>query len=875
MRAVHLRTEYLKKPLGIDIREPRFYWNCEDGLKQTAYRLVVKAGDELLMDSGKVNSDAMTHVPYVGRALKSGEHICWQVKLWDEEDSEGEWSESWFEMGLLEASDWKGKWISGDYKLKKNTRYPVDYFRKTFRTTKTVKTARLYITACGIYESYLNGKKIGDAVLVPGSTDYRKRLHYQTYDATELLQEENVLEIQLADGWYRGSIGCFAATNVFGRQSKVKCQLVVSYEDGSTACIASDETFAWSNDGPVRFADLKDGEVYNANMKPSYNGRAIVAKPPQTSDKKELIPVASNNVLPKEQEHFKAKLIVTPSGKKVLDFGQNIAGFVKFKVKGEEGQRVRLLCGEILDENGEFTQKNMQIQKPVKEFGGIKEMLVAVGQADKLRCEMQPTPKQEILFSCSGGEDVYQSHFTVFGFQYALIETDVDFKAEDFESIAVYSDMEQTGEFECSNIKVNQIFVNTKWSMKGNYLDVPTDCPTRERLAWTGDAQIFFNTAAYMMDVSSFFRKWMYDLVDNQFKNGKISAVAPYNGVSMVYDNTGTSVGWNDAAILIPYRYWKRYGDKRALEKFYPLMKKCAMFMIQNTGHKDRKQAKADPYNEYVYEKGVQLGEWLEPIDFMDSQAAGDITKSVHTEEATAYLHYSMKHMADAARTLGLEEDEKLFARYAIGAKKAYQNMFLKDGAPYTDRQAKLVRPLALGLADDEQRKALQERLCQAVENREYRISTGFLSTVFVLGELTRAGRADLAYKMLEQEKAPGWIYEINAGATTIWEDWEGNASHNHYSPGAVCPWMFDTIGGIRVGGENRLLVKPVPGGTLTYAKTSYQSPYGLVKSAWEKTETEVTFTVEIPANVTAEIVLPDGKRETVNAGAHEYKMKI
>ena len=207
MRAVHLRTEYLKKPLGIDIREPRFYWNCEDGLKQTAYRLVVKAGDELLMDSGKVNSDAMTHVPYVGRALKSGEHICWQVKLWDEEDSEGEWSESWFEMGLLEASDWKGKWISGDYKLKKNTRYPVDYFRKTFRTTKTVKTARLYITACGIYESYLNGKKIGDAVLVPGSTDYRKRLHYQTYDATELLQEENVLEIQLADGWYRGSIG--------------------------------------------------------------------------------------------------------------------------------------------------------------------------------------------------------------------------------------------------------------------------------------------------------------------------------------------------------------------------------------------------------------------------------------------------------------------------------------------------------------------------------------------------------------------------------------------------------------------------------------------------------------------------------------------
>jgi len=378
-----------------------------------------------------------------------------------------------------------------------------------------------------------------------------------------------------------------------------------------------------------------------------------------------------------------------------------------------------------------------------------------------------------------------------------------------------YSDLEQTGSFTCSNEKVNKLVQNTVWSMKGNFLDVPTDCPTRERLGWTGDAQVFFDTGAYLMNAAPFFRKFMRDMADNQMKSGKISAVMPYNGLSMLYDNTGGSVGWGDCAVLLPYRYWKRYGDRSFLEEFYPVMRGLAEFMIAGTGHKSKKAAKENPYNQYVYEKGMHLGEWLEPEEFQDKIAAGH--SALHTEEATAYLHYTMRHMAEVAQALGKTEDTARYAEYAEGAKKAYHHLFLQNGAPDTDRQAKLVRPLALGLAegDEEIKKALEARLIQAVERREYRIATGFLSTPFVLGTLTKAGQVDLAYKMLENEQCPGWLYEMNQGATTIWEDWEGKLSQNHYSPGAVCQWLFDTAAGIRVDGENRFVIRPIPGGTL------------------------------------------------------------
>lgn len=866
MKAIRLRTEYLENPVGLGITSPRFFWNCDSGVKQTAYQITAIRNGEEIWNTGRVISDTMTHIRYEGKPLKSRDVVKWSVQLWDEQNKIGESSSASFEMGLLEHDDWKAKWISGNYKPQKNTRYPVDCFRKQF-CTESVAKARLYITACGLYEAKLNGCRVGDFILAPGATDYRKRLQYQTYDVTDLLREKNSLEIQLADGWYRGSIGCFGVTNVFGRQTKLMCQLEITHENGTREIICSDSSFAWSNDGPTRFADLKDGEIVNATMVPSYKDMAI-----EVGSKGIPVPTASDNVFPKMQEHFTPTLITTPSGKQVLDFGQNIAGLLRFSVQGKPNQRLRLTLGEILDETGEFTQKNMVQYKPVKEFGGLDEILIITGNGNKVKGEKQPTPMQRIDFFCSGSLDSYCTKFAVFGFRYALVEFDGEIDPKAFEAVAVYSDMEQTGDFRCSHEGINKLLENTRWSMKGNYLDVPTDCPTRERLAWTGDAQIFFDTGAYLMDTAAFFRKWMRDVRDNQFKDGKISAVVPYNGASMLYDNTGSSVGWGDAAVLIPYRYWKRYGDDAFLQEFYPVMRGYAEYMIAHTGHKDKKQAKANPLNKYIYEKGVQLGEWLEPEEFKDKVAAGKLPPC--TEEATAYLHYTMTHMAEVARYLGKPEDEKRYSEYAAGAKKAYCALFLRSGAPDTDRQAKLVRPLALGLTagDATITKAVEERLVEAVQRRNYRIATGFLSTSFVLGVLTRAGRKDLAYKMLENKECPGWLYEVDQGATTVWESWEGVDSHNHYSPGAVCQWLFDTCAGIRVDGRNHFAITPVPGGSMEWAEASYTSLYGKVTSRWERSEAALLFQISVPANCAATISLPEGRTETVAAGNYTYQ---
>ena len=872
MRAIHLQTEYLTEPLGLGIAKPRFYWNAEGGVVQTAYQIICQRGDEIVWDSGKITSSSMTHIRYAGQPLRSRDLVFWNVQLWDENDAPGEISRSRFELGLLEQSDWCAKWISGREKEPKNQRCPVDCFRKDFHTDKPIQRARLYASACGLYELRLNGQKVGDGVLLPGNTDIRKRIQYQSFDVTSLLAEANCLTAELADGWYRGSVGAFGPRNVYGRQTKLLVQLEIVYADGTMEYILSDESWDWSNDGPIRFADLEDGEIVDARMEPGYNGKANL------SDTRGLpVPTASDNVLPKTHERFPAKLIVTPSGQRVLDFGQNLAGFVAFTVQGKPGRTMKLRLGEVLDEKGEFTQSNMQEIKPVKEYTRLTEILFVTGMGKFYRGETQPSPLQEIRFTCSGGIDRYQSKFMIAGFRYALIDTEIDFKPEDFESVAVYSDMEHAGDFRCSHEGINQLLRNNRWSMKSNYCDVPTDCPTRERLAWTGDAQIYFNTGAYFMNIAPFMRKWLRDVKDGQLKNGKLPAVVPYNGSAMCYDSTGSSAGWQDAAILIPYRYWKRYGDEQQLRDSYDSMKAAAMFMIQNTGHKDKKAAKANPYNRYVYEKGMHLGEWLEPKEFQEEISAK--SRPSHPEECTAYLHYSMEHMAEVADFLGKKEDKALFREYADGAKKAYQWLFLCDGAPDTDRQAKLVRPLAFCLADGKRKEAVENRLAQAIVNREYKIATGFLSTPFLLGTLTDMGRADLAYKVLENEECPGWLYQVNHGATTNWESWEGftgyqgTGSYNHYSPGTVCQWLFDTVAGIRVDGENHFVIAPIPGGTLSYAGGSYRSLYGEVKSRWEKTDSSVRFEIEIPANCTAEIRLPDGRTEKVCAGRFEYEV--
>ena len=843
MKTTHLQVDYLTEPLGLGNPKPRFYWNCEGGVTQTAYQIVCRRNGKTVLDSGRVESSAMIHIPYTGRDLRSRDIVCWSVQLWDENGEPGEMAESRFELGLLEASDWTAKWISGDYKPDPKRRYPADCFKKEFAARGEIQKARLYATARGIYDVTINGKRIEDFILAPGATDYRKRIQVQTYDVTAYLKEQNTLELRLADGWYRGSVAAYGVTNVFGTQTSVLAQMEITYADGHAETIGTDGTWAWSNDGPIRFADLKDGEVYNAVMHPSYSGKAKEVAAP-----KGVTLCASDNVPVTEHERFTPALL--PG--KVLDFRQNIAGYLEFHVKGKKGQRLRILCAELYDEKDGTVIANAVETKPAA--GWTQQKLIRKLMTNTVSGESVGTPLQEILFTCSGGEDYYKTSFAVFGFRYAQIIGDMDIDPADFTAIAVYSDLAQTGDFNCSDERVNQLVKNTRWSMKGNFLDVPTDCPTRERLGWTGDAQVFFHTGAYLMNTAPFFRKWLRDMADGQYKNGQIPAVLPYNGVEMMYKATGSSVGWADAIYLIPYRYYQRFGDKELLRESWPMMKKYADYLLKNLekdGH---------------YEKGVHLGEWLEPEEFRDKVYGA---KAKHPEECTAYLYLTMSTMSEIASLLG--EPSADYEKAAKRAKEVYAQYAELD----TDRQAKLVRPLALGLLDGEKKKTAQTRLVKAVENFRYRVGTGFLSTPFLLPMLSEAGASETAYRLLLNTEKPGWLYEVLQGATTVWETWEGyvgkgdSGSLNHYSPGAVCQWLFDTCAGIRVDGENHFVIAPIPGGGLTHAEASYRSPYGEVSSRWEKTENGVQYTVTVPANCTAELRLPG--RETMLVAAGTY----
>lgn len=869
MKAINIKTEYLKNPIGIDIDNPRIMWNCDRGITQTAYRIIT---DE--WDSGKVESDSMKcRVPIT---FENGKRVTFHIKLWDENGAEGEWSEeALFEYGI---KNWSAKWITGNYspdssiadkkaKIGKSfllqgvdfllnmnkpetlERYPVDCFRNDFTIEKEITKARLYITACGVYEAKINGKRVGKFYLAPGITDYTKRVQYQTYDVSELIENgSNEITVQLADGWYRGSVGAWGLKQEYGFETKLLAQLEIEYSDGTKKTVVTDKNWRWSNDGPIRFADNKDGEIVEADRIPTYSGFA-------KETKHNVVPTASNNIFVTEKERFKPKIIKTPSGKAILDFGQNFAGIIEFKLNAKKGQRVFLRFGEFLDKDGEFTQKNIQVSS-----------------------KRITTPLQQIEYICKDGENRYKTTFAIFGYRYVLVETDVEFTADDFTGIAVYSDMERTGFFESSNKLLNKFVDATLWSTKSNSADLPTDCPTRERHGWTGDAQIFFPSASYLFDYATFAKKYLTDVYDWQTKDGKLPQIAPQGGTDFFMVMMNGSVGWADAGIIIPYYFSVKYNDTDILSEYYDRMKKYAEFMMSRIGKnavlsKPHKVKGAD--RKYVVNKGQAYGEWAEPADVYPNKWTNVVLPE--TEVATAYTSFVLGLFAEIAEKLGHNADAKKYKEISNNCKKAYQALVRTDDYLLdTDRQARLVRPLAFNLLDEEQTEYAKQRLIKALDNYGYRLGTGFLSTPLILGVLEKYD-LDSAYRLLENEQMPGWLYMSKMGATTIWESWEGTeaqggiASLNHYSKGAVCEWLFSSMCGINVSGENHFVISPKPGGNFTFANAEYRSVFGTVKSGWKKENGNYVYEIIIPANCTADVILPDGECQKISAG--EYKI--
>jgi len=898
MLAVYaLRTEHLENPLGIGERRPRLSWKLRSDrqdVMQVAYQVQAfpsEAASSPLWDTGRVESSRSHGLRYDGPELRSGQRVYWRVRVWDNHGQVSEFSEpAWFELGLLEAGDWQASWVEPEEEVVPDAYKPAPYIRKEFEVGPGLVRARAYLTARGLYRFYLNGIEATDELFAPGFTSYYHRLQVRTYDITALLREgTNAWGIILGDGWWRGSTGAGSVRNNFGYKLALLGQLVLEYADGSTQVVGTDASFKTSI-GPLQKSDLKAGEVYDNRIvldgwsEPGYDDSSWRPVQEVSLGLNNLVASAGPRVC--RHERFHPQVLRTPNGETVLDFGQNVAGWVEMEVEGPTGTEVVLVHGEALDRDGNFTLRNLAMfDQEVRDF-------------------------QEVHYILRGeGRERYEPHFAFFGFHYVLLRGyPGDVRPEDFTAIAIYSDLEDVGTFECSHPLINQLVSNARWSQKGNFLDIPTDCPTRERAGWTGDAQLYCKTATLFMDVYAFFEKWLTDLSVEQYPNGCVGNTVPnVNGLHnveewerlrstvqdpfmlMMLHRPGEpspidgSAGWGDAAVIIPWTLYLCYGDREILERQYASAKAWVDYMAQraresNELHRDKSWYSSYTDGEldanYVWDTGYHWGEWLEAdlAGAQDDELREELERRFREGDplvATAYLAHSAGLLGRIAEVLGKVDDAERYAALSERVKKVYDKHFVPpDGRILLDRQAPNVRTLAFDLASESKRAAVAARLDELVREKGYHLNTGFLSTPFLLPVLVDYGYADTAFRLLEQETCPSWLYAITKGATTIWEQWDAvspegevSGSLNHYAYGAVCDFLFSYVVGIRprweAPGYRRFILSPLPGGSLEWARATFESPYGTIRSSWERGSEHVTYRFSVPANTRAEVRLP------------------
>ncbi len=907
LRATDLRCEYLHDPLGVEERSPRLGWVVHSdrrGEVQTAYRVLVASSSERLArdqgdlwDSGKVISSETTHVVYEGRPLASRQACFWKVRAWDRDGEAGEWSEAaHWEMGLFAPEDWTAEWIEAganrtEIEVESAVYYSVDgaaradvtehvaamvargepivasnaalggdpaygvpkrlavayrsggatlradvaenaealvarerlpYLRRSFAVIKPVAKARLYATALGVYEAHLNGDRVGDGRLTPGWTDYRKRVRYQVYDVTDRITPgENVIGAMVGPGWFCGRAGLFQARAFYGQTPAFLAQLEITYADGSVERVVTDA--AWrQHDGPIMAADLMDGEVHDARAEidgwcsPGLDDRAWTP----VSVREESRRLEGDVDRPvRELMELPAISVTEPMpGRWTFDLGQNMVGVVRLRVRCEPGTVLTVRHAEMLNPDGTIYTANLR----------------AAAATD--------------TYICKGGVEEWQPRFTFHGFRYVEI-TGLGGRPgpETVTGIVLGSDLTPTGEFACSDERINRLQSNIVWGLRGNFVSIPTDCPQRdERMGWTGDAQAFAPTAAYNADIAQFMTKWLIDLADAQREDGAHSDVAPVmRGLSY-----GTPA-WADAGVIVPWTVHEAYGDARILERHAESMIRWVEWCRAHSTGLIRDHARGNDY-----------GDWL--------SIGADTPKDLL---GTAYFAHSTDLLARSLRAIGRDDDAARYERLFEDIRLAFAARYVDSrGRVAGDTQTAYVLALRFGLVPEEVLAAALDRLVADIEAKGWRLSTGFVGVGHLLHVLSDGGRDDVAYRLLMQDEFPSWLFSVKHGATTIWERWDGWTpdrgfqdpgmnSFNHYALGSCGRWLFERVGGIepdsRSPGFARFVVRPQTDGPLTWARATYRSIRGEIATEWRRDSDGLTLAVTVPANTTATVYVP------------------
>lgn len=852
LRVVELTCQSLIDPIGIDASVPSLSWKLESierARKQTGYQILVASRGELLAenkgdlwDSGRILSDETTHISYRGLELKSNDQCFWKVRVWDQDSLVSEWSEvGRWSMGLLRAEDWQAQWIGFDEAwadstfevvpwgndIKRKTEFrplPCPHFRKVFVADhKRLKSAVIHIAALGVYELYVNGKRISNDYFTPGWTDYRERIYYNSYDVNGLiLPGENVISVILGDGWYAGAMAR-TGQYFYGDRLRVRAQLHMRHTDGTSNDVVSDGTWKAAY-GSIRYSDMQNGETYDARLEQENWGKSNFnddswSKVLVMDSVTALLEAYPSQTVQKMEELKPASIVEYKPGVYIVDMGQNFAGWAKLKVQGQSGDSVVMRFGEILNPDGSLHTRNLRT-------AGAKDVYVLKGD----------------------GEEIWEPRFTYHGFQFIEITGFPGVLTTDnITGIVLHSNLPPTGNFECSNDLINRLQQNIVWSQRSNYFEVPTDCPQRdERMGWTGDAQVFMRTGAYNMDIAAFFNKWIVDVVDGQKKDGNLPSMAP-----RIYKRV--AAGWGDAGIICPWTAFQFYNDTAMLAKFYPAMQRWMNYHVANSQ------------------------------DFISTMDSFGDWQNVESETpipviATAYFKHSADIMAQIAHVLGDFKGAEQYAALSNQVFLAFNASFVTDSARVDgNTQTAYLMALAFDLLPENKRRLANDHLIESIDWAGGHLTTGILGTHLLLPVLSKSGKLDLAYDLLLKTDFPSWGFQIENGANTIWERWDSydvekglhedsTNSLNHYAYGAVGEWFYSTIAGIESDGPGfkQIIIRPQMGGGLTYARADYASILGKITSNWALKDGAFHLEMVIPANTSATVYLPSSDTASI-----------